>query len=54
MAEQCQKRSPPPTDEAGFFQHPSMAEDRRNLCAPKDDTSVARKLDARITQLQYC
>ena len=52
-AGRCQKHSPPPTDEAGFSQHSSMAEDRRNLCALKDDTSVAKKLDARITQLQY-
>ena len=30
-----------------------MAEDRRNLCALKDDMSVAKKLDVRITHLQY-
>jgi hypothetical protein len=40
-------------DEAGFSQHLSMAEDRRNLCPPKDDTSVTKKLDARITKLIY-
>jgi hypothetical protein len=30
-----------------------MVEDRRNLCAPKDDMSDAKKFDARMAQLQY-
>jgi len=44
---------PPPTDEAGFFRYPSMVEDWRNLCAPRDYTSDANKFDARMAQLQY-
>ena len=46
-------RSLPPMDEAWYSQHPSMAEDRKNLWALKSDTSVTKELDARITQLQY-
>ena len=41
-------------DEAGFFQHPSTVEDRRNLSAPKDNTLVAKEFNTRTAQLQYC
>ena len=53
MAGQFQRRHPPPTDEAGFFRHPSAVDDQRNLCAPKDNMLVAKKFDTRMAQLLY-
>ena len=52
-AGQFQRRRPHPTAEAVFFRHPSMVEDQRNLCAPKDNTLVAKEFDTRMAQLQY-
>ena len=40
-------------DEAGFLQHPSTVEDRRNLIAPKDNMLVAKEFDTGMAQLQY-